>query len=425
MGSEGVCGSFYPRVRVVRFITSLVVLLSGAMPVLADERLDAFVTEVLARNPGLRAADLRSNALRTNAQAEGRLPDPNFSLMADRFPDRMAEMPMLRWQVQQMVPWPGKLGLMRVAADEQAIGSVAAAETRKLDVTLQTVQAWWMLAMAVRRLEVNRMAGGLLAGIVRATRARYGAGTGGHHELARAEVEKNANEVERVGMEGERVAAVAMLNALRDRPADTEIEDPVSQETPLHTLDIAKLTAVALGNRPEFREMQAMARQMRAMGDLQRRERYPDLMVGLWWNTMLDGPDTAGAMIGASVPVFGRQTSGLRADAAGLHAQAVEQELAAMRAMVRFQVADAVRKVQTTTRQVAFLRGTGRGRAKESFQSSLAGFATGSAGLTDLLDARRALQVTELALADTVVQRELAIAELERALWGQRQGEAR
>lgn len=408
----------------VRFIASLAVLLC-AVPARADDRLDAFVTEVLARHPGLRAADLRRNALRSSAEAEGRLPDPSVSLMADRFPDRMEEMPMLRWQAQQMLPWPGKLGLMRAAADGQVAGSTAAAETRRLDVALQARQAWWMLAMAARRLEVNRMAGGLLAGIVNATRARYSAGTGGHHELARAEVEKNANEVERVSLEGERVAAVAMLNALRDRPADLAIEDPVSEESPLPVLDVAHLTAVALGNRPEFREMQAMARQMRTMADLQRRERYPDLMVGLWWNTMLGGPDTAGAMVGATLPVFSWQRQGLRADAAGLQAEAVEQELAAMRAMVRFQVADALRKVETATRQIAFLRGTARARAKESFRSSLAGYATGSAGLTDLLEARRALQVTELALADSVVQRELAIAELQRALWGHRPGEAR
>ena len=36
--------------------------------------------------------------------------------MVDRVPQAMGgEMPMIRYQVSQMVPWPGKLGLMREA----------------------------------------------------------------------------------------------------------------------------------------------------------------------------------------------------------------------------------------------------------------------------------------------------------------------
>jgi cobalt-zinc-cadmium efflux system outer membrane protein len=387
--------------------------------------LSTYVTDVLAHHPGLRAAVLRRNAARTGAGAEGLFPDPSVTVMFDRFPDRMGEMPMVRWQAQQMLPWPGKLALMREAADAQAAGSTAIEEARRLDVTLQAKQAWAMLAMNARRREVNRMTGALVEGIAKAARARYAAGTGGHHDMVRAEVERNANEVERLTLDGERTAAVAMLNALRNLAADTPIEDPAPYETALPPLDLTKLTTKALGNRPEFREMQAMGQQMRSMAQLARRERYPDLMVGVWLNQMLGGPDTAGAMVGGTIPLFGVKRQGLRADSAELQAEAFDRELDAMRAMVRFQVADAVRKVDTATRQLAFLRGTALGRTKESFKSALAGYASGAVDVTGLLDARRAMQTSEQAVVDTVVQRELAIAELERALWGQPVEEAR
>lgn len=403
----------------VRHFRLIFLLFFMALPAQAATPLDTFVAEVLARNPSLRAADSRRLALHTTADAEGRLPDPSISLMADRFPDRMAEMPMLRLQAQQMLPWPGKLALLRDAADAQAQGSTAAAETRRLDIVFQAKQAWFMLAMVARRLEVNRMTAGLLSGIAKAARARYGAGTGGHHELMRAEVEKNANEVEREALEGERISAVAMLNVLRDQPTDAAIADPAPHETPLPHLQIDKLTALALANRPEFHEMEAMVQQMHAMAAMQRKERLPDLMVGVWWNSMMGGPDTVGAMVGGTLPIFGRNRQGLRADAAMQQADAVGHELAAMQAMVRFQVADALRKIDTANHQLAFLRGTATSRAKESLQSAVAGYATGSVDITGLLDARRALQVTENALVDAVVQRELAIVQLERTLGGQ------
>jgi cobalt-zinc-cadmium efflux system outer membrane protein len=407
-----------PKVRYILLSFHLASCIVAGRASAEPASLADYVADVLAHHPGLRAAVLRRDAASTGAGAEGLLPDPSITVMFDRFPDRMAEMPMVRWQAQQMLPWPGKLALMREAADAQAVGSTATEETRRLDVILQAKQAWAMLAMNARRREVNRLTGALLDGIAKAARARYGAGTGGHHDMVRAEVERNANEVEHLTLDGERTAAVAMLNALRNQPADTPIDDPEPYETGLPTLDLARLTAQALGNRPEFREMQAMSQQMRTMAALARRERYPDLMVGVWFNQMIGGPDTAGAMVGATIPVFSVRRQGLRARSSELQADAVDRELDGMRAMVRFQVADAVRKVDTATRQLAFLRGTGLGRAKESFKTALAGYATGSIDVTGLLDARRAMQTSELAVVDTVVQRELAIAELERALWG-------
>ena len=54
----------------------------------------------------------------------------------------------------------------------------------------------------------------------------------------------------------------------------------------------------------------------------------------------------------------------------------------------------------------------------ESFEVSLASFATGGADMTALLESRRALQTVELSQAQALVMRETAIVELERALGG-------
>ena len=55
-------------------------------------------------------------------------------------------------------------------------------------------------------------------------------------------------------------------------------------------------------------------------------------------------------------------------------------------------------------------------KARESFETSLAGYGAGTVDIVGLLDARRALQAATLAVADAQMDREIALAELERAV---------
>lgn len=83
-----------------------------------------------------------------------------------------------------------------------------------------------MLVMNGGLRKVNRASHALLTTIVNSALARYGAGVGGHHEVVRAEVERNALDIEAVDLEGERTSTVAMMNALRNAAADAPIPDP-------------------------------------------------------------------------------------------------------------------------------------------------------------------------------------------------------
>lgn len=379
--------------------------------------LDAFVRDVLDRSPSLRADRLRHDSLHAESMSEGLWPDPMATIMVDRVPAmKGGEMPMIRYQLQQMVPWPGKLGFMRSSAEWRAKGGAAAVEVRRLDLVLEARREYLMLLFNSERRQINRASYDLLTSIARSAGARYSAGTGGHHELVRAEVERNALDVEKVALDGERVSIVAMLNALRNTRVDDAIADPEAFETPAQQLVLADLVAQALRQRPELRQMETMRHETHAMADLARRERYPDLMVGAWWNQMIGEPDSAGAMVGVTLPVVGVRRQNRLAGALDVRADSVEQDVEAMRAMIRFEVADAVRKIQTADRSLEFLRGVALPKAKENIEVSLAAYATGGVDMVGVLDARRALQAAELAVSEARVEREMARAALDRAI---------
>jgi outer membrane protein TolC len=89
-----------------------------------------------------------------------------------------------------------------------------------------------------------------------------------------------------------------------------------------------------------------------------------------------------------------------------------------MRAMIRFEVADALRRVETATRSVDLIQSVAAPRAQQSLVSSLAGYSTGTVDIVGVLEARRALQQIERARVDALVARQLALVDLERAIAG-------
>jgi len=349
--------------------------------------------------------------------------------MADYLPSMGtgAQMPMLRVQLTQMVMWPGKLPLMRDASRSQADAAGANLETRKLDLTLEARRGYFMLAMNEKRRELNRAARGLATTLAAAALARYASQNGGHHEVVRAELDVQALDVEYEALAGEQRGTRAMLNALRFQPPDAALDlPPAIAWTPPQTYSIDHLVARAAEGRPELREMAAMKTGMSRMADLARKEPYPDLMVGGWYNQMLmPAPSSFGAMVGGNIPVWGAGRARLKAAALDSRADAVSRDAASMNSMIRAQVVDAVIRLETADRQITLLESSVVPKAKENFKTSLVAYSTGGADMVGVLDARRSLQAVELMLIEARVQREIALALLERAVGGPLPGATR
>lgn len=327
---------------------------------------------------------------------------------------------MVRYQVSQMLPWPGKLGLMEGALQRRADGRAALARAQQVDLVRDAKRAYFMLALNAGLRQVNHSSRELLSTIAKAALARYGAGVGGHHEAVRAEVERNALDIEALDLEGDRTSTIAMLNALRNTAADLPFPDPPlpggSGETRLPPL--GELMRLAEARRSELAAMRAMQSEESTMAALSRRERYPDFMTSVWYNQMLGAPDSAGVMVGATIPIFNVRRQSRRAEASDLRAFSAGSDLAAMRAMIRFEVADALRRLDTANRSLDLIVNIATKRAEQSFASSLSGYASATVDIVGVLEAWRAVQSIERARVETLIARAVAVADIERAIAG-------
>ena len=403
--------------RPIAFVVAAAVLVTPVAALADPPTADALVREVRERNPSVKARELRRDALGSEARGAGIYPDPQVFVMVDRVPQaHSAEMPMVRYQVTQMFPWPGKLPLMRTAIERQRDGSGAELDLRRLNLRLDAKRAYYMLLLNGKRREINRANRNLAVTIAQAALGRYSTGLGGHHDVVRAQVEVNALDVELTNLDGERSTAVAMINALRDRPFDEPTGEPQLVPSPQTDENVGALIDRANAQRPELRGMRAMQAEATTMADLARRERYPDVMGSVWMNQNIGAPPSAGGMVGITIPVFGISRQGYRAAAFDQRAQGAAEDAGAMRAMIRFEVAAAVVRVQTIARRVELVETVVLPKARESLEVSLAGYGASTLDVLSLLDSRRSLQSASLALAEAQIEREVALAELERAV---------
>lgn len=412
------------RVILIGAVASSAGLLTTT-PVRADPACDAYVRDVLARQPAIQAGALRRDARFRESKAAGIWPDPNLTVMGDYLPGTAegAQMPMVRVQVSQMIMWPGKLALMRDAIRSEAEAAGASVDGRKLDLTLEARRTYFMFVMNAKRRELNRASRNLATTIASAALGRYASQAGGHHEIVRAELEVQALDVEYEALDGEQRSMLSMLNALRFQPPGMPFAIPQSVSwTPARSHSADSLMAAAVKNRPELQEMSAMKKGMSKMASLARREPYPDLMVGGWYNQMLmPAPNSFGVMVGGTIPLWGVERAGLRAEAFDNRADSASRDVASMSVMIRAQVIDAMTRFETASRQVALLEASAIPKARENFNTSLATYSTVDMDIVGVLDARRSLQAIELMLIEARAQREIALALLERAVGGSSQ----
>jgi len=409
------------RAREVLRLAVLASALAVAGPALAADgppplELGKLLAELRARNPSVEAAARRVEAARLAVRRARALPDPEVSAMLEDLALEGAAMPMVRFSVSEMLPFPGKLGRMARAADRMADAAAARGETVALDLLATGRRLYYGLYLSGESRKVNREERAIVASLVDLATGRLAAGMSMHHDVLKMRTEASMLDSDLAMIDADRREMSAMLNALCDRPADAAVGEPVAAWSAARAWDGAALAAQARERRPELREMASMASGEHAMADAARREYLPDFMVGAIYDLRAGGPDAVGAMVGLSVPLWIPWKQRLDVKAAEARAAAVERDRDAMAAMVGAEVESALARVASAEARLVRLEGELLPLARETFDAGVAAYGTGATNALDVLDALRAVTNARLAATALRVEREIAIVDLARAV---------
>src|SRR6059036_2165197 len=202
-------------------------------PVAGDSGLHSLVAEALARNPTVaqRQAAVRAATLRI--RPAGSLPDPMLTvgvmdLVLPHFEFNQTDFTEADVELSQEIPWPGSLGARSGVMRAAATGARAEEGTGRRDLTTTMAVAYYRLGYAVTALETLRHQRGLLEAAVQLSTTRYATGAAPQSDPLQAKLARDRLRSEELALESERVAALAAVNALRNRaPEDTVTVAPI------------------------------------------------------------------------------------------------------------------------------------------------------------------------------------------------------
>lgn len=413
-------------------------------PSTGDVHLDTLIAEALERSPLTGAAADRSAAARARIRPAGTRADPSITAGLIQIPVRKPSLTddnftMLMAGITQNFPYPGKLALRTRAAELDAMAARTTQDAARLGVVRAVKDAYYELAYVTEALAIARRNQTVLVDVVRVTEALYGTGTGSQQDILKARIEtarlaETASMLEEAGR-----AALAQLNAARDRDSDTPVHSAMIPERVARAAIAADITTVrfsaqtlgarvadspfpalaalqdaAVRNSPVLREHEARIAAQAARVDLARKEYKPDFDVSVQYNHRVAFPDlfTAQVSIPLRLQKSAKQDQAVAESVAEL--SALEAEHRADVNVVRARVATLLSDLERNRTQLALYVKTILPLSRGGVTSALASFQSGRASLLSLLDLQNTVFTYETAYYRSLSDFAKELAELEQ-----------
>jgi outer membrane protein TolC len=427
----------HPLARRPHAVSSRIALLSAlalaGMLALAPPRLVAasppgadvgsIRTWLLEHNPELRAMQAEAEAAGARVNPAGALPDPRAAIeLRDIDPDRPnlspAAVGSTTYSLKQAIPLWGKRALARDMAREQARAARFDREAVALDLLNQAEQAYvryWHAREAVAVID-RRIA--LLDQLEAVARTRYAVGMAAQQDSIQAQVAGTSLQRERIDRLAIREQAAAALNSILGRSPDAMLAEPdVEPVLPLPAASLAAaLAALSSRRHPAQRASAALAAAADSAARLQRRQRLPDLTVGVGIMQRADRVAGYEVMLEVEIPL--QQRARRERERAALRmgdaARAREQAVATA---IQGQLGQTWARVRSARDQRRLIERTLLVQAQANFESALASYRVGEVDFGTLIQALQSWQGADLARIDAR-RDELIGASAVRALLG-------
>ena len=168
---------------------------------------------------------------------------------------------------------------------------------------IKTSYARYYLAAGNERL--TREILDLMARVEQIAQARYAGGLVAQQDAIRAQLEQTAMRSELIMLDSEKRQVRARLNALLAREAAAPLAEPAALRPlpPVGALDASALAQRARANNPQLLAEDARVRGAEKNRELTRRNRYPDVTVGISPSQMGSRITSWGLMVEVNIPL--------------------------------------------------------------------------------------------------------------------------
>lgn len=389
---------------------------SGAVR-LTPEVINQLAEELFTNSPALSAALARSNAAAAAVSAVRTWEDPmakvGYMFSDDPMMMRMEEGDIF-YGVEQKLPLWGKPKAMRRMARAELKVESANADLKLQRLRSELAKALFRTALASEVVVIGEQDLAWVEKMQAAADARYRSAAGSLTDLLRLQNERARRADQLTTARADLRQNEFALNRLLNRPADSpwpKLELPAVAGRIVYS---ERLLQFARDYEPTLRKMREEVRMAEAAVDKTRRERFPEVSVGV--ETRNDSREGSWrqteVMLSFSLPFFNR--SRYRADIARDEARrkAAEFDVADMELSLREEVHGLTVKADAARREALLYRDEIIPRSEQALSAASIAWQNGGGMFLDVLEARRMLLEARLMSARAVTEQWQMLSEL-------------
>ncbi|MDP2939441.1 MAG: TolC family protein [Candidatus Omnitrophota bacterium] len=384
--------------------------------------LNLLIEEAKKNNPEILAAKKRwESALARIPQAKS-LDNPNVGLTFEKIQrgtlkldKTMSEDRML--SISQMFPFFGKLSLKGKIALVESQMVASEYKQKELEVINSVKNAYYNLFMNDTEIELNKQSLALLKGIVKTADAKYAIGEITQEELFKLnlEIARLSNTI--LNLREERTAKETRLNTLLNREPELPVGTPELNENLLFQVDIKSLYRETLLNQPELIIFSYAIEKNKYAKSLAKRSFLPDLMAGLVQRGITSGSiGPWDLMLSFSLPFWFWTKQRYEVKEAIANLEEAEAAYKAMQNKAFVETKDLATKIKIAKNKINLYKTNLIPILESSIASSLAAFSSGKGDFMLLVDNQRMLIETKMEYYKALVEYNMNLADLERAV---------
>jgi outer membrane protein TolC len=399
-------------------------LSSQAQPEKPLLNVDQLIDEALQNNPEILAAKKRSEVFKEKIPQAFALEDPMLGFgiinLPTNFRFRDEDMTMKEISISQKLPFPGKRPLMREMAEKEAEAVFNEIQGKVHQIIKDVKTAYYDLSHIHRTTEVTQRNKNILENFVKIAETRYAVGEGIQQDVLKAHLEVSKMVDELIMLEQKKRALGAKLNALLNRPPETQVgipEEVIFREFPF---TIEELQKMASEMNPTLKVMKKMIESKEKAYALAKREYYPDFNFRFAYGQRDNGlemkrRDTLTGMMEINIPIFYKSKQDRKVAEIKADTQAIEAQYQAMKNEILFMITDMGSMIQRGERQLELYKTGIIPQASFQINSAMSAYRVGKADFMTLLDSQMTLYRYELEYHQALTEYGKNVASLEAA----------
>ena len=387
-----------------------------------DEKstLSDYLNYAALNNSGLKAAFNNWKAAIEQIPQAKALPDPELEYgkyvrQSDMQMNQMAG-------IMQKLHWFGKIE----AGTDVAYANAHAAEQEfiaaKLELYKQVKNEFHEFLYLKEAIDIAEQNLELVKHFEQVARTKYVTATGTHPDIIRAQIELAKLDEILVSLRELKKPQTARLNALLNRPAETDLDWPQKQAFVKLNMDYSRLVELLKEKNPKLANLDWMIESAKSEMKLAQKNFYPDTGIGMEWTQFeksggMSGRDSVAVIFQMNLPFWRDSYKAAERQAranvisAAQQKKDAENNLAAQAASVLYELEESQRKINLYQSIIP--------NVEQLINASESAYRAGTVDFLSLLDSQRMLLQYKLDYQRVLTDNQQRLAELEMLAGGE------